>query len=642
MDYKYPNLILHTYAQIHSPNKNKMILKKLIYFYNILKENVDKKAFLLPFLLFHLTFSFSQSRDAQLANEYYLNGEIQKSRDIYEKLSRNKSEIQHIHSNYLALLIHEKDFDAAEKYLKKVNKDFPGNIQYLSDLLYVYHLIPNDNEKNQLFKDLKKAYASNQFQLNQLAQKLLIHQLNEEALELLKMAREISGNPRAYALELASVYRILDRKDQMVEEYLNYGLINTQNTNYVKNLFQMLLTEEEDFDRLQQLLIIKVQQNPDELAYLELLIWVELQQKNFYGAFVQARAMDRRTGKPGDESMRIAQIAANNQSWEDAIEIYEYVVSNYPNSHHHIRARQQMLHAKESYLLSQVPIDNAQLIQLTNDYQSLFDELGASPITYEALKSKALLYAFYLDRKLQAIDILAEIIGAPLAPRDLKDESKLSLGDIYLLVDEPWEASLLYGQVQKDHKYDQLGYDARLRNARLYYFTGDFALANSYLKILKRATTKKISNDAIDLGLLINNNTILDTTDLAMKAFASIELLRYQHKNDSAITQLKSFIDTYPNHSLTDESYWLISKILSEQEKYEESIYFLDMILANHSTDILGDDAAFAKAKITEEKLKELSTAQELYRDFITKYPGSLYASEARKKFRLLRGDMIN
>lgn len=619
-----------------------MIYKILNYLYNTLLQNVDKRIYVTLLFTSFLFSAFSQSTESKLANEYYLNGDIEKARIQYEKLVNKSNEIPHIHANYLALLIHEGEFDNAEKYLKKVNKSFPDNIQYQSDLLYLYHVIPDEDLKKELFRDLKRQYASNQFQLNQLSQKLLIHQLNGEALELLLMARNVSGNPRAYALELASVYRILDQKDRMVEEYLNYGLINTTNTNYVKNLFQMLLTEDEDFEKLQELLVLKVQQNPDELAYIELLIWVALQQKDFYAAFVQARAMDRRTGKLGEETMRIAQIAYNNESWEDAIEIYEYIVTNFQQSPQFTRARQQLLKSREAYLISMFPIDQVQMIQLTNDYQELANELANNHIAFEALKSKALLYAFYMDRKEQAIELLNQIINSPAAPQEIKDQSKLHLGDIYLLVDEPWEASLLYGQVQKAHKYDQLGYDARLRNARLYYFTGDFSLANSYLKILKRATTKKIANDAIDLGLLINNNTILDTTDAAMKTFASIELLQYQHKNDSAIMALLDFIENHPNHSLTDESYWLIAKLKKEQQEYEESIKYLDLLLANYGTDILADDAAFEKAKILDQDLNDLAAAQALYRDFITTYPGSLYVSEARRRFRILRGDQVN
>jgi hypothetical protein len=43
-----------------------------------------------------------------------------------------------------------------------------------------------------------------------------------------------------------------------------------------------------------------------------------------------------------------------------------------------------------------------------------------------------------------------------------------------------------------------------------------------------------------------------------------------------------------------------------------------------------------------ENKLKDPAKAMELYQDLLTKYPGSLFVVEARKRFRALRGDVLN
>lgn len=603
---------------------------------------VDKPLLIFLLILFIFENTQAQSQQTQLANEYYINGEQDKALDLFEKLSRDASQIQFIHANYFALMIARGDMQTAEKYLNKVNKTFANNLQYQADLIYLYHISGQPDKKKDYLNELLSIYKQNQFQLNQLSQILSGKEMYSDAKNLLLLARQASNNSRSYALEMAALYRILDQKDLMIDEYLNYGLINNRNTNYVKNLFQMLLTEPGDFDQLKAILMDRVQRDPDELAYIELLIWINLQQKNFYGAFVQAKALDRRNAKPGDESMQVAQVAANNSAWEDAIEIYEYIIATYNKSYHYIRARQQLIEARKFQVLSNYPVDKVQIQQLIIDYQKLYDELGPSPTTFEALKEKASLLAYHMDQKNQAVTLLQTLIDNPSVPANLKDESKLLLGDIYILVNEPWEASLLYAQVQKDNKYDQLGYDARLRNARLYYFTGDFALANSYLKILKRATTKKISNNAIDLGLLITNNTILDTTDFAMKAFSAIELLNYQQKFDSSLLALQKFIESYPNHSLTDEAYYLSATMYLNMKDYDSAIKYLDLIIEQYPDDILGDDAAFNKARIMEENLNNAEIAQVLYREFLTQYPGSLYASEARKRFRVLRGDQIN
>ncbi|MFT6135838.1 MAG: tetratricopeptide (TPR) repeat protein [Cyclobacteriaceae bacterium] len=604
------------------------------------REYVDKLLISLLLVLLSIV-SYGQSNDSELANEYYLNGESSKAIAIYEKLATKKQEIPIIHNNYLALLLQQAQYQSARKYLTRVNKYFPSNINYQVDLLWLYHL--SDQKSYQSYYEIVKGqYNTNQFQLSQIAQKLTTKKLDSQALELYQLARSASGNPRAYALEIASIYRTLELKQQMVAEYLNYGLINSKNTNYVKNLFQTLLTEEDDFNQLKELLLVQVQRNPDEEVYVDLLIWVQLQQKDFYGAFIQARALDRRNGKPGDECMRIAQIATSNKSWEDAIEIYQYVTQTYPNQYHAPNARQQLIDVKRQKILNDRPIDTIKLKQLVSEYDILIADLPQSKVALESSIQKAKILAFYLDQRQNAIEVLLTLVGNRAVPKKLVDESKLILGDIYMLDDQSWEAALLYAQVQKDNPYDQVGYDARLRNARLYYFEGEFALANSYLKILKRATTKKISNDAMGLGLLISNNTVLDTTDQIMMEFAHIEKSLYQNRADSAIQELKRFIELYPTHSLADEALWLIANTYLDQDDYEASLEALSQIQDKYASDILGDDAAYLIATITEEKLRDQISSQELYRTFITAYPGSLYVSEARKRFRRLRGDIVN
>ena len=49
-----------------------------------------------------------------------------------------------------------------------------------------------------------------------------------------------------------------------------------------------------------------------------------------------------------------------------------------------------------------------------------------------------------------------------------------------------------YSQVEKAQKDAPLGYEAKLRNARLSYFNGDFKLAEAHLDIFwKEATSRE-------------------------------------------------------------------------------------------------------------------------------------------------------
>jgi tetratricopeptide (TPR) repeat protein len=222
------------------------------------------------------------------------------------------------------------------------------------------------------------------------------------------------------------------------------------------------------------------------------------------------------------------------------------------------------------------------------------------------------------------------------------DRCKLDLGDVYLLKSEPWEATLIYSQVEKSEKDSPLGYDAKLRNARLAYFRGDFELSREVLDILKQATTREIANDAMDLSLLILENTGSDTTEKAMKAYSNAELLLFQHRNEEALASLNFMEKTFKGDPLEDDIVYLRAMTYLKQGDVERGVKDLETILQKFPIELKGDDAMYNLAKTYQEKLNQSSKAMKLYQELLTKYPGSIYGADARKRFRILRGDTIN
>ena len=74
-------------------------------------------------------------------------------------------------------------------------------------------------------------------------------------------------------------------------------------------------------------------------------------------------------------------------------------------------------------------------------------------------------------------------------------------------------------------------------------------------------------------------------------------------------------------------------------KNYNEAIIYIQEVAENYSYDILADDALFQLAKLTEEHLKDKEKALMLYEQILLEHNGSIYTSEARKRFRMLRGD---
>lgn len=584
----------------------------------------------------------AQNQNAKLANEYYQQGEFDKAMALYEDLDKNKSAIPLIHANYLQLMMEQGEYNAAEKYLNRVLKYFPNNLQYKVDLAYFFHISGKTDHFEKYTALLKKQFVDNQYQLSSLAQNFVARQLYDVALDFYEYARNANGRFAAFALDMAAIYRLKNDKASMTREYINYAEGNPANISYVKNLFQNILTEPEDQEYLEQTLIEKIQKNPDQSLYADLLIWLELQRKNFYAAFLQARALDRRNQQPGDESMRIARIAYDNHAWQDASDIYEYVIKNYSQSYNYPTARRMLIRSRENKIKSEFPVDKEAIRLLVGEYAQLQQELGINPTTLEARRNQALLHAFYLDEMDTAITILNFVINNRRSPKPLIAESKLDLGDIYLLTEQPWESTLLYSQVEKSHKESQLAYDAKLRNARLNYFTGNFALAKSHLDILKLATTRTISNDAIALSMLISDNTAFDSTDQVMQKFAAAELLIFRNKNEAARNLLNTILKENPGHSITDEIFWLQAKLDLQAGAYDQAIEKLNKIIEAYGYDILSDDAHFRKGIILQDYLKEDQQATEVFTEFLQKHPGSRHAAEARSRIRNMRGDLIN
>jgi TolA-binding protein len=275
----------------------------------------------------------------------------------------------------------------------------------------------------------------------------------------------------------------------------------------------------------------------------------------------------------------------------------------------------------------------------------------------EATRSEASLFANYLDQKDAAVKLLQGLIANPKASLYLKSKAKLDLGDIYLIKNESWESTLLYSQVEKTQKENPIGYEAKLKNAKLSYYKGDFRLAQEHLDILKQATTREIANDALDLSMRIKENIAFDSTGAALKQYAQVELLLYQNKTDEALKKITALKQGYAENptdtsknpkiavdtrTILDDVYYLEANIRLQRGDFAGSLTLLQQIINEYSSDILADDAYFLQGEIYERHLANKEKAMEIYRDFLTKFPGSVYAAEARKRYRTLRGDFIN
>ena len=429
----------------------------------------------------------------------------------------------------------------------------------------------------------------------------------------------------------------------MIAEYVNFASQQIRHIPYIKNILQELLSKESIKKILEEVLIIRSQQYPDDVLYNDFLMWLYIQKNDYYGAFVQAKAIDRNSQRSGNTVMQVAKVAYDNQAYGDAMLFYDYIVTKSDQGSIREKAQFLSLLSKEKKLTEKLPIDKQALYQIAGAYQQFYDyTTETNPYRLQALKNKAGIMAYQLNELDTAVNILEKLKNLPGITKTLEAQVKMDLGNINLIVGNHWEASLLYSQIEKDNPYAAMGYEAKLKNARLHYFMSNFDLAKAHLDILKRSTTKEIANDALELSLFIETNTMGDSNELGLMEYASISLLMYQNRFDEAREKLEILTNTQLGHPIRDDSFWLLAKLDKRMGNYKEALSSINTLISNYSEGVLGDDALFMKAQILEEYLDNRSEAQQVYRQFLEDFPGSAYAVEARRRFRILRGDGLN
>jgi tetratricopeptide (TPR) repeat protein len=579
--------------------------------------------------------------DLQLAQQFSANGEEQKALEIYQKLYKQDNDTYY--EGYLNSLLKLKKFADAESISKKMIKKYPAQYQYSISLAKVYREGGRKDKADAVYNDLLKGLTDNYNGIVSMATLFYQSQNADMAIKVFLQGRKLLKNDQVFALELISMYRSTLNKPGLITEYLNFLPKNPDYLNQAENTMAMVLKDETDFDLLKSELIKHIQQDPQQEIFPELLTWQYLQQKDYEQALNQELALSRRRNDDGSEVFDLCQTLVSNGAYDEAIRGYEYIIGlgGKKDQQTYISARVELVNTK-NLKITAGKYTEADLLGLEKDYTDLLNEFGRSQNTVFAISQLAHLQAFKLHKLDDAQKLLEDAIKIPnLNPATIAS-LKLDLGDIYLMNNQPWEATLIYSQVEKANNDVNTTQDAKLRNAKLSYYTGDFNWAKGQLDILKAATSQLIANDALNLSLLIKDNTLGDSTGAALKMYARADLLIFEEQPDKAVLVLDSIDKKYPQNYLTDDILMSKARILIQRKDYAAAVPLLQTIADDHKFDLWADDAVFMLGDIYENNLQDKEKAKTYYQRIITDYPNSLWINEARKRFRVLRGDKLN
>lgn len=579
----------------------------------------------------------------KLALQYLDNKEFDKANEYLGDLYNNNPD--NWYPYYFKSLMAVKDYSKAEKITKKQLKSNKLNTFYYVYLGSVFKAQGEYKKETDCYDKAIKEVAISAPYLQNLAAAFSNVGLYDYAIQTyLKGRKENKDYP--YYYEIADLYKQKNDLKSMVNEYLDALEFRESELQVVQmNLQNNLGYDETDGGInnpiLKQELQKRIQKNNEKTILIEFLIFIQKQQKDFNGAFVQSKALDKRLKEDGTRIYELAKICNTNNDFETAQKCYNYLIEKGAGSSYFDMANIELLNVEFNLIKSAASTPSTILTQLETKYDKLINNYKNSNLGISLIKNRSLLQAYYLNKKEQAISSLLDLIKISGISANEKAEYKLLLGDIYLISGEIWESSLLYSQVEKEFKYDAIGQEAKFRNAKLSFYAGDFKWSKAQADILKGATSKLISNDALDLSLIITDAIGIDTNDLPLKLYASAELMLLQHNYQGAINRLDSINLLFSAHTLADDISMKKAQIYLNLNELTKAEMMYKNILEFYPSEIYGDDAQFKLAELFE-KRNEKEKAKIEYQNLMSNFPGSIYTVEARKRYRLLRGDNIS
>ena len=588
-----------------------------------------KKIIAFVFLFLSL---WANAQNEQLAQNYYDRGEFEKAVVSYEELLKNNPGNSLFFQRTVECYQQLQQFDKAEKALQaRLEKFKQSNL--LIELGYNYQLQKDDAKAKKYYEQAIDRISKNVNEAYGIGFAFERKSLLDYALLAYKTATEIE--PRlTFNSQMAVIYGQQGKTDLMIETYLLEAYQNPQNLPLIQSQLSRFMNEDADEtfnDNLRKSLLLRAQKTQD-IFWNDFLSWFFIQQKEYGKAFIQQKAIYKREPESFSNIVNLGQMAIEDNDQEAATEILTFVLQNTNDIDLIIQAN--------SYLM-EMKIENSQekdYVAISQELDKLISEFGVSPYTLPLLRLQANFSAFQLKKPEQAKTILKNVMEMDLS-RNQTAEVKMELADILLFEEKFNQALIYYSQVENDMSGDVLGQEASLKTAKTSYYKADFEWANHQLKVLKSASTQLIANDALDLFLLISDNTVEDSTQTALKKFARADFLLYQNKKQESLAQFQQILKEHKGEEIEAVTLLRIGKIYEKLGDFSKALENYETIINNHKEGIYIDEALYFSAEIYADHLKDNEKAKPLYEKVILNHEDSIYSVEARKKYRQLRGD---
>lgn len=599
-----------------------------------------------PTMLFSQTFTASSAEiprpNEQLAQNYFDRGDFDKAILIYNDLVKGQPNNYQFFQKQIACYQQLKQYEKAETIIRaRIERTKQPNL--FIELGYNYQLQKDLVNADQHYQLAINKIKENPNYVYNVARDFEQKNLVKEAIQAYNEG--MIGNPNAnFDYQIALLQGQLGKMELMIDRIIDYAFNNPNNLILVQNQLTRFISEDGQgtfSDNLRKALLIRTQKT-QEIFWNQFMSWYFVQQKDYGKAFIQEKAIYKRNPENFSNILSLSRLAIEEKDIETARNIIDFILLN---------TQDQELLIEANYQLVSLDIEKASTKEypvIDEKLKALLIQFGISSNSLNLQLLKAHFDAFYLNKFDSAKSILNTALDLPINDYQ-KADVKMELADVLLLDQKFNQAIIYYAQIEDDLKSNQMAYEASFKMAKASYFKGDFDWAQKQFKVLKSSTSQLIANDSMEMFLLITDNTVEDSTQVALKKFSKADFLGYQNKNQEALQQYKLVLEQHKGQVIEDITLLRLGKMYEKLNDFVQALNYYQLIIDKHSEGIYIDEALFFSAEIYRKQSQDLNSSVEaelskqkaktFYEKIIFKHEDSIFFIEARNSFRKLRGD---
>ena len=572
------------------------------------------------------------SQNEQLAQNYFDKGEFDKAASLYEEIEKKQPNNFYFTQKLVACFQGLKQFDKAEKLL--LNKKEANNQPIIFvELGYNAQLEKDQNKADLYYKKALDVVAKQPNYAYQIGQAYEQKSLLLQAYSTYEIAQKTNSSMN-FDYQMALLQGQMGNLDVMVVKLLDYSYANINSTLSVQNQLVFFMQDDAEnvfANSLKKELLLRTQKTQD-IYWNQFLSWLYINLKEYNKAFIQEKSIYKRNPESFDDIIQLAQICVNEKETETAQAIFEFILQNTTDE-------STILNAQYFLLKNEIETAKPETYSvIQTKFETLLSQFGNSPYAIDLRILAAHFKAFYFNDFEKAKALLEATMEMPINIRQ-KAKVKMELADVFVFNEKFNQAIIYYAQIQNDLPNDEFSHEASMRMAKTSFFKKDFNWAKKQAGELKQASTQLIANDAVELFLLISDNSAEDSLQVALQDFSKADLLEYQNKPKDALEAFLQILEKHKGQSIEAGTLYKVGKNYEKLGNFAKAIGYYQNILDNHKDGIYIDEALFYSAEIYKTQLNDLEKAKNLYEKVVLEHPDSIYFTEARKQYRQLRGD---